>query len=80
MNLKDTQIEVLRRSQGHRYHIDDRYDSRGDIPMHDFPLDSSIDSPDTIYSVRTGGIIAVVGPYHLKTGSIRVVWHAEVRK
>ena len=48
--------------------------------MHDFPPESSIDSPNAICSIRKGEIIPVVEPYHLKTSSLHAVWHAEVRR
>ena len=70
MDVKDAQIEGLRRSQGRRYHIHDRPDSRGDGPTHDLPLDRLIDSPDAICSIRTGEIIPMAEPYHLKTGNL----------
>ena len=79
-NVKSTQFERLRRPQGHSYHIQDRYDSRGDIPLHDFPPSRLIDSPDAICGVCTREIIPVAEPYHLNMGILHVVWHAEVRK
>ena len=80
MDVKGDQIEGLRRSLGHRYHIHDRYDSRGDVSMHDFPPDRLIDSQGVICNIRTGEIIPMAEPYHLKMRSLCVVWHPEVRK
>ena len=70
MDVKSTQIEGLRGSQGCRYHIQGRSDSRGDVHIHDFPPGRLIDSLDAIYSIRTGEIIPMAEPYHLKTGNL----------
>ena len=80
MDAKDTQIEGLRGSQGCRYHIHGKYDSRGDVHTHDFPPGRLIDSQDVVCSMHTGEIIHVVAPYHLKVGFLPVVWHAKLRK
>ena len=80
MDVKDTQIKGLRGSQGCRYHIHGISDSRGDVRTHDLPPHRLTDSQDAICSMRIGEIIHVAKPYHLKTGILRVVWHAKVRK
>ena len=47
-DVKNPQIEGLRRPQGCRYHIQRRSDSRRDIPTHDLPPGRLIDSPNAI--------------------------------
>ena len=79
-DVKGTQIEGLRGYQGYRYRIHGRYNSRGDVLTHDFPLSILINSLDSNCSMRTGEIIHVAELYHLKMGSLCVVWHAKIRK
>ena len=54
MDVKNTQVKGLRRSQSRTYHIHGISDSKGDVLTHDFPLGTLINFLDNIWSMRIG--------------------------